>query len=168
MNERRDEGAAATEAQAQYLTFRLGNEEYGIDILRVQEIKGWSGATPMPQAPAHVLGVINLRGLVVPIVDLRRRFELPPAEFGPTTVVIVVRVMENDAARVVGLVVDAVAEVYQLAASAVKPPPELGEAAREEFVRGLASVEDKMIILLDVDRLVALSGVYSNSAAQAA
>lgn len=167
MNERSDASGPA-EGQAQYLTFRLGSEEYGIDILRVQEIKGWTGATPMPQAPLHVLGVINLRGLVVPVVDLRRRFELPPVDFGPTTVVIVVRVMESDTARVVGLVVDAVAEVYQLADSAVKSPPTLGEAVRAEFVRGLASVEDKMIILLDVDRLVTLSGVYSNSAAQAA
>ena len=94
--------------QGQYLTFRLATEEYGIDILSVQEIKGWSGATPLPESPHYLLGVINLRGSVVPIIDLRKRFGLPQADFGPTTVVIVARVEMADGVRIAGFVVDAV------------------------------------------------------------
>ena len=86
--------------QAQYLTFVLAGEEYGVDILRVQEIKGWDSATPIPNTPDYIRGVINLRGTIVPIVDLRRRFELPPADYGPTTVVIVLKVQSADRMRI--------------------------------------------------------------------
>jgi purine-binding chemotaxis protein CheW len=139
---------------SQYLTFRLAGEEYGIDILSVQEIKGWSSATPLPEAPSYVLGVINLRGCVVPIVDLRRRFGLHTADFGPTTVVIVARLEGPDSTRIAGFVVDAVCEVYSVSSAERRQVPEMG-AATAEFVNGLATVEDKMIILLDVERLLA-------------
>src|SRR5580698_3872046 len=98
----------ATETSEQYLTFMLAGEEYGVDILRVQEIKGWDKVTRIPHTPDYVLGVINLRGAVVPILDLRRRFGLETVEFGPTTVVIVVRVMNGLTERTVAVVVDAV------------------------------------------------------------
>ncbi len=113
----------------------------------------------MPNAEPYVLGVINLRGTVVPIVDLRQRFALPPASFGPTTVVIVVKVHQQGQDRRVGLVVDAVSEVYQFAAAAIQPPPELTTGTRADFVQGLAAVDRKMIILLAVSRLVALDPV---------
>ncbi len=148
---------ARLDAQAgseQYLTFQLAGEEYGVDILRVQEIKGWEKATRIPHAPHYVLGVINLRGAIVPIIELRRRFGLESVEFGPTTVVIVVKVTSERGERTVGMVVDAVCEVYNVGAADVKPPPEVGSSVDTAFVRGLATVEDKMLILLDIDRLI--------------
>jgi purine-binding chemotaxis protein CheW len=148
---------ARLDAQAgsgQYLTFQLAGEEYGVDILRVQEIKGWERATRIPHAPHYVLGVINLRGAIVPIIELRRRFSLESVEFGPTTVVIVVKVAGERGERTVGMVVDAVCEVYNVAATDVNPPPEVGSSVDTAFVRGLAAVEDKMLILLDIDRLI--------------
>jgi len=138
----------------QYLTFQLAGEEYAVDILRVQEIKGWERATRIPHAPHYVLGVINLRGAIVPIIELRRRFGLEPTTFGPTTVVIVVKVMGERSERTVGMVVDAVCEVYNVAAADLKPPPEVGSSVDTAFVKGLATVEDKMLILLEIDRLI--------------
>jgi purine-binding chemotaxis protein CheW len=148
---------ARLDAQAgseQYLTFQLAGEEYGVDILRVQEIKGWEKATRIPHAPHYVLGVINLRGAIVPVIELRRRFGLESIEFGPTTVVIVVKVASERGERTVGMVVDAVCEVYNVGASDVKAPPEVGSSVDTDFVRGLATVEQKMLILLDIDRLI--------------
>ncbi len=142
-----------TAGQGQYLTFRLATEEYGIDILSVQEIKGWSGATPLPESPHYLLGVINLRGSVVPIIDLRKRFSLPQADFGPTTVVIVARVDLPDGERIAGFVVDAVCEVYTVGPADRRPIPE-AVTGHQEFVQSLATVEDKMIILLDIERLL--------------
>ncbi len=138
----------------QYLTFMLAGEEYGLEILKVQEIKGWDSVTPIPNTPRHVLGVLNLRGAVVPIIDLRKRFALDSVPYGPTTVVIVVKMTEDEQERTVGLVVDAVADVYRLEGEEIQPAPEMGGAIQTEFVRGLATVEEKMVILLEVDRLI--------------
>ena len=138
----------------QYLTFMLGGEEYGVDILRVQGIQGWDEVTPIPNTPSYLLGVINLRGTVVPIVDLRKRFEMPEPEYGKTTVVIVVRVEGAEKDRTVGMVVDGVSEVYNVDRESAKPPPDLGDGMNTDFVKGLATVDDKMIILLEVDRLI--------------
>ena len=160
-----DEIFAPTEtrdAAGQYLTFMLAGEEYGVEILKVQEIKGWTSATPIPNTPPHVLGVLNLRGAVVPIVDLRRRFDLEDIPYGPTTVVIVVKMQSEGHERTVGLVVDAVADVYRLETNEIQPAPDMGTAIHTEFVRGLTTVGEKMVILLDVDRLIdfsALDGV---------
>lgn len=142
------------DAAGQYLTFMLAGEEYGLEILRVQEIKGWDKTTAIPNTPDYVLGVLNLRGAVVPIVDLRKRFELPEVEYGTTTVVIVVRMQHEDQERTVGLVVDAVAEVYRLDTNSIQPTPEMGLTAHTEFVAGLATVDEKMVILLAVDQLI--------------
>jgi len=139
----------------QFLTFVLGGEEYGVTILRVQGIQGWDRVTPIPNTPDFILGVINLRGAIVPIVDLRRRFGMPAAEFGPTTVVIVVRVaQENRNERTLGLVVDAVSEVCNVNAADKKPAPDFGAHIKTDFVKGLATVDKRMVILLDIDRLV--------------
>lgn len=142
------------DAGGQYLTFMLAGEEYGVEILKVQEIKGWDTATPIPNTPDHVLGVLNLRGAIVPIFDLRKRFALDTIDYGPTTVVIVVKMLHDGQERTVGLVVDAVADVYRLESSEIQPPPDMGGAIDTEFVRGLATVDDKMVILLEIDRLI--------------
>ena len=139
----------------QFLTFVLGGEEYGVTILQVQGIQGWDRVTPIPNTPDFILGVINLRGAIVPIVDLRRRFGMAAAEFGPTTVVIVVRVaQEGRNERTLGLVVDAVSEVCNVSAQERKPAPDFGSHIKTDFVKGLATVENRMVILLDIDRLV--------------
>ncbi|MEL7022816.1 MAG: chemotaxis protein CheW [Pseudomonadota bacterium] len=143
-----------TGAAGQYLTFMLAGEEYGVEILKVQEIKGWDRATPIPNAPDYVLGVLNLRGAVVPIIDLRCRFGIERIPYGATTVVIVVKMESEKQERTVGMVVDGVADVYKLEDSDIQPPPEMGMSAHTEFVGGLATVQEKMVILLEVDRLV--------------
>lgn len=145
---------SAAESSEQYLTFMLAGEEYGVDILRVQEIKGWDKVTRIPHTPDYVLGVINLRGAVVPILDLRRRFGLETIAFGPTTVVIVMRVMTGRDERTVGVVVDAVSEVYNVDAADTKPPPDVCGSVDTVFVKALATIEEKMLILLDIDRLI--------------
>jgi len=138
----------------QYLTFIVANEEYGVDILRVQEIKGWDKVTPLPNTPEYIKGVINLRGTIVPIIDLRQRFGLEQVSYGPTTVVIMLNVVSARGNRIVGIVVDAVSEVYNVAAADLKPAPEMGQGIGSDVVRGLATVESKMIILLDIDALM--------------
>lgn len=138
----------------QYLTFILNEEEYGVDILRVQEIKGWDTVTPLPNTPDYIKGVINLRGTIVPIIDLRERFCLATAEYGPMTVVIVLKVISNDKTRIMGIVVDAVSEVYNVSDEDMKPPPDFGSVVNIEYVMGLATIDEKMIIVLDIDHLL--------------
>lgn len=138
----------------QFLTFILEGEEYGVDILRVQEIKGWDRVTPIPNTPDYIKGVINLRGTIVPIVDLRERFSLEPMEYGPTTVVIMLKVETEERDRIMGIVVDAVSEVYNIPEDDLKAPPDFGSVVRVEFIRGLATVGEKMVIVLDIDHLL--------------
>ncbi|HTT07900.1 MAG TPA: chemotaxis protein CheW [Gammaproteobacteria bacterium] len=149
-----DKQATGEEAASQYLTFMLAGEEYGVDIHKVQEIRCWEQPTMLPNAINFVLGVINLRGTVVPIIDLRRRFGLEHGEFGPTTVVVVAKVSCADKDRVVGVVVDAVSEVYNVNDEQVRPAPDLGGAISTDFVKGLVTLGEKMIILLDIDKLI--------------
>ena len=145
----------AEDGMDQYLTFMLADEEYGVDILRVQEIKGWDGVTPMPNMPGFILGVINLRGTVVPIIDLRKHFELESIPFGKTTEVIVVRVSDEEhGERTMGMVVDAVSEVHNISASELKPAPDFGGNISTDSIKGLATKNDRMIILLDIDHLM--------------
>src|ERR1044072_8124610 len=119
-------------ASKQMLTFTLGDETYGVDILRVQEIRGWSPVTRIPQAQPYMLGVLNLRGSIVPIVDLRMRFNLPRAEYTPLTVIIVLSVESAQGRRDCGLVVDGVSDVIDVPAGDVKPAPELGRRGSTE------------------------------------
>lgn len=140
----------------QFLTFMLAGEEYGVDILRVQEIKGWDSVTPIPNTPDYIRGVINLRGTIVPIIDLRRRFHLEAVEYGPMTVVIVLKVEnpETGKSRIMGLVVDAVSDVYNVPDDAIKAAPDFGSVVDVNFVKGLATLENAMVIVLDIDRLL--------------
>ena len=151
-----EQDITAEDAQInEFLTFMLSGEEYGVDILRVQEIKGWDEVTSIPNMPDYIRGVINLRGTIVPIIDLRRRFELETLEYGPTTVVIVLRVVsEGHADRTMGIVVDGVSDVYQVKTDDLKHSPDFGTAVDTEFVQGIASVEDKMVILLEIDHML--------------
>jgi purine-binding chemotaxis protein CheW len=136
----------------QYLTFTLGAEEYGVDILSVQEIRGWSPITPIPNMPRYLKGVVNLRGTVVPIVDLRSKLSMPEVEPTPFTVVIMIRA----GAKATGLLVDAVSDVVTVPAATVEPPPTFGEPGEAgASVIGTARMEDKLIVLLDVARLLA-------------
>lgn len=139
---------------SQYLTFMLDGEEYGVEILGVQEIKGWEKCTEIPNTPDYVLGVINLRGSVIPVIDLRRRFGLQPREFGKLTVVIVVALETESGSKIMGFVVDAVSDVYNIAAAQVRPAPDLDNSVDTRFVKGLATIDEKMIILLDLDHIV--------------
>ncbi len=142
------------EGTDQFLTFMLAGEEYGVDILRVQEIKGWDAVTNIPNTPEYIRGVINLRGTIVPIVDLRLRFNMEKMEYGPTTVVIVLKVMSDEKSRIMGIVVDGVSDVYNIPSEEIREAPDFGSGIDTDFVMGLASVEDKMVILLDIDHML--------------
>jgi len=144
------EHAPSERLLAQYLTVNLASEEYAIDILAVREIRGWTPVTRIPQAPHYVLGVLNLRGAIVPVLDLRLRFGLAREEYGATTVTVVVTV----AGRLFGVVVDAVSDVLDVQADQVRPVPDMGTAVDTEYLKGLTSVEERMVLLLDVDKLL--------------
>ena len=146
-----DKGAETTAAGArEYLTFRLGQEEYGIDILKVQEIRGYEQPTRIANAPEFIKGVVNLRGTIVPIVDMRLRFDCAQAEYNSFTVVIILNLRE----RVVGIVVDSVSDVMELAPEAVRPAPDIESAIDSGCILGLGSVGERMLILLDIEKLM--------------
>jgi purine-binding chemotaxis protein CheW len=135
---------------SQYLTFRLGEAEYGVPILVVQEIKGQSIITPIPNAPRHLAGVMNLRGMIVPVVDLRVKFSLPDVGYDRFTVIVLVSV----GAKIVGMVVDAVSDVLDIPATEIQAVPDLGAQVNAGFVSGLARAGDKLIVLLDVAKVL--------------
>ena len=141
---------AASIADHEYLTFTLGAEEYGVDILKVQEIRGVDQVTRLPDAPEFIRGVINLRGLIVPVVDMRLKFRLSDGACDETTVMIVLVV----AGRTIGIVVDGVSDVLRLQPDQVRPVPDLGSAIDRQFLTGLGMVDERMLILLDIDRLM--------------
>lgn len=149
-----------SEADNEYLTFLLAGEEYGVDILRVQEIRGWSPVTEMPNTPSYLRGVINLRGVIVPIVDLRERFNRPSTEYDATTVVIVLRATIEGDKRVVGIVVDAVSDVHKVDTNDVKPAPNFGSNVDSQFLMGMATIDEKIIILLSADKLLNAEELY--------
>lgn len=135
---------------SQFLTFVLGDEQYGVEILKVQEIKGYSAVTPIPNTPRYIKGVMNLRGTVVPVIDLRTKFAMEAGEYNKFTVIIVVTVAE----KVIGLVVDAVSDVLDIPPGEIRPAPELGGNVDTRFIRGIANVGDRLTVLLDIDRLL--------------
>jgi purine-binding chemotaxis protein CheW len=167
-----DMEAGGTDATDQYLTFILAGEEYGVDILRVQEIRGWSSVTHIPNTPGYIRGILNLRGTIVPIIDLRLRFHLDKIDYGPTTVIVVLKVVHESHRRIVGLVVDGVSDVYNVREHEMKPAPDFGVTVKTEFIRGMAAIAEKMVILLDIDRLLnadeltALESVASKNKAE--
>jgi len=132
------------------LAFKLGNEEYGIKILKVQEIRGYEAVTRIASAPDHVKGVVNLRGTIVPIVDMRIKFKLGEPTYNQFTVVIILNIQD----RVVGMVVDSVSDVISLTAEQIKPAPDMGGALNTDYLVGLGTVDERMIILVDIDRLM--------------
>jgi purine-binding chemotaxis protein CheW len=141
----------------QYLTFQLAGQGYGVQILKVREIKGWEQPTRLPHSPAYVQGVINLRGALVPILDLRRRLGLGEVDYGRNTLVIVVQVDSARGEVTAGIVVDAVGEVCHIGDHDLRPVPPVGSGIDAELVRGLAVTGDCTLVLLDVARLVALA-----------
>ncbi|NOT54962.1 MAG: purine-binding chemotaxis protein CheW [Deltaproteobacteria bacterium] len=134
----------------QYLTFTLGNEEYGVPILTVQEIKGYIPATPIPHTPAYINGVMDLRGVIMPVIDLRVKFGMPSAEYDQFTVIIVVKVKN----KMLGLVVDAVSDVLSVKSGELQATPEFGGQVDTRFIQGLAKAGDKLVVLLDLDRVL--------------
>jgi purine-binding chemotaxis protein CheW len=137
-------------APVQYLTVNLADEEYGIDILSVREIRGWTQVTRIPQAPHYVLGVLNLRGAIVPVLDMRLRFGLVREQYDATTVTVIITV----AGRHFGVVVDAVSDVLDVAVADIRPVPDMGTTVDTEYLKGLTSLDERMVLLLDVDKLL--------------
>ena len=140
----------------QYLTFMMADEEYGMNILAVQEIRGWEDVTAIPNAPSFVKGAINLRGTIVPIIDLRLRFGLADNDYGPLTVVIVVAVEINGQNKVMGIVVAAVSDVYSISEEQAKDVPDFQDSDNAEFVHGLVNVGEKMVVLLNLESVLNL------------
>ena len=150
MGQIEDIGRRTETHQDEFLTFTLGAEEYGIDILKVKEIRGYDAVTRIANAPEYIKGVINLRGTIVPIVDMRIKFKLGSVEYNQFTVVIIL----NVAGRMIGMVVDSVSDVLTLSGEQVKPTPEFGAALDTQYIIGLGAVEDRMLILVDIEKLM--------------
>lgn len=144
---------AVVERPREYLTFRLGEEEYGIDILKVQEIRGYEQPTRIANAPSFIKGVVNLRGVIVPIVDMRLKFGLGSAEYNDFTVVIIL----NLGARVVGMVVDSVSDVMALSPDQIREAPQINSVVDSGFITGLGTLNDRMLILIAIEKLMIAS-----------
>ncbi|MUH73472.1 chemotaxis protein CheW [Psychrosphaera haliotis] len=138
----------------QYLTFMMDDEEYGIEILSVQEIRGWESMTSIPNSEEYVKGVINLRGTVVPVVDLRIRFNLSKFDYNELTVIIIVKVMIDKKTKIMGIVVDAVSDVYNIEKQKAKKAPDIGDSETKNYIEGLINVGDKMVVLLDLEKVL--------------
>ena len=146
-------GSIINQMVNEFLTFRLGSEEYGIEILKVQEIRGYDAITQIANAPDFIKGVVNLRGIIVPIIDMRIKFRLGSATYDQFTVVIIL----NVAGRVMGIVVDGVSDVINLQAEQIRPAPELGSVIDTEYITGLGAVDKRMLILIDIENLMSCS-----------
>lgn len=140
----------------QYLTFTLGEEHYGLDILTVNEIRGWEEPTLIPRSPVHVKGVTNLRGTIVPIIDLRIQFQVGEIDYSPTTVVIVISLDNERVSRTMGFVVDAVSDVLNAEESDIKAAPSFGGNISHEYIEGLVNVGDDVVTLLNIEQLLSL------------
>ncbi len=143
-------GRAARNSASEYLTFTLGKEEYGMEILKVQEIRGYHAVTRIANTPPFVKGVMNLRGVIVPVVDMRIKFSLPDPLYDEFTVVIIMNVL----GRVIGMVVDGVSDVVSLLPEQIKPPPQFGAGLGTEYIVGIGACNEQMLILVDIERLM--------------
>jgi purine-binding chemotaxis protein CheW len=143
-----------------YLTFQLGREEFGIRVLKVREIMGILEVTSVPHTPAHVKGVVNLRGKVVPVIDLRIKFGLPPADYTQRTCIIVTQLKGESGPILMGVIVDAVSEVLNLAPCDIEDTPDFGEEIASHYLLGLAKVKGKVKILLDIDRVLSAQDLH--------
>ena len=150
MSEQKTPVTGASEESREYLTFRLGAEEYGLNILNVQEIRGYDAVTKIANSPAFIKGVINMRGIIVPIIDMRIRFNLGEATYNDMTVVIIL----NIGRRVIGMVVDAVSDVTSLKNEQVRPAPDFGAVLDTAYIDGLATVDERTIIVIDIEKLM--------------
>ena len=149
-----------TVADQEYLTFTLDSEEFGVDILNVQEIRVWSPVTEIPNTPDYLKGVINLRGIIVPIIDLGQRFNRDAKAYNEQTVVIVLHSRNSDKVSQVGIVVDAVSDVYKLTSEQIKDAPDFGHHIDSRFICGMATTEQKIIILLDAQKLLNVEELF--------
>jgi purine-binding chemotaxis protein CheW len=157
--------AVQTDVRAgKYLTFELANEEFGIRVLKVREIMGLQDITAVPQTPVHVKGVINLRGKVVPVIDLRLKFGLAPAEYTQRTCIIVTQVQGGSGLLLMGIIVDGVSEVLNLSAAEIEDTPDFGEDVSGEYLLGMAKVKGKVKILLDIDRVLSTQDLHNLNA----
>jgi len=147
----------ADEASNQYLTFSLAGEEYGVDILGVQEVKVWTMVTVLPNTPGYIKGVLDLRGAIVPIIDLRARFGIEAVDYDDTTVIVVLKLSAGNRERIIGLVVDSVSDVLDIRQSDIKSIDDFDLRSRSEAVTGVATVNSKLVIMLDASRLYASS-----------
>ncbi len=138
----------------QYLSFTIGDEDYGIDILKVQEIRGWENVRPLPDTPDYVKGVLDLRGTIMPIIDMRLRFKLGKAEYTDTTVTIILSIQLKGKPYMTGIVVDAVSDVLDIQTDDIKATPSLGKKIDTKYLFGMVSIEDRVVLLLDVDNLL--------------
>jgi purine-binding chemotaxis protein CheW len=152
----------SSDTTIQYLSFVLGKEEYGVDILRVQEIRSWEPVSRVPNVPHYEKGVVNLRGAIVPIIDLRERFSLSKAEYTPLTVVVVLQTGSGSLTRIMGVVVDSVSDVISVERNEIQGAPDFGTKVSNEFINGLVSVNERMVMLLDVDKLLIIENVEQN------
>lgn len=145
------QGSGAT---CQFLCFTIADEAYGVEILKIKEIRGWQSATQVPELPPFMRGVLNLRGNMVPLLDLRERFGLEQSDLGPTTVVIIVMMMMNEEEKPIGLLVDAVSRVITVTTASIKTPPDFGEQRAPDYLLGLVEDAEHMVMLLEVDCLL--------------
>jgi purine-binding chemotaxis protein CheW len=162
-----NEPAAASQSDpraGKYLTFQLANEEFGIRVLKVREIMGLQEITAVPQTPAHVKGVINLRGKVVPVIDLRLKFGVASAEYTQRTCIIVTQVQGENGSVLMGIIVDGVSEVLNLTAAEIEDTPDFGEAVTGQYLLGMAKVKGKVKILLDIDRVLSTHDLHNLNA----
>ena len=162
-DDRATDSMASAADNGQFLTFTLQNEEYGIEILKVQEIKGFSKITPIPNSPPFVRGVMNLRGTVVPIIDLRARFSMTEKDYDQFTCIIVV----NVGSRVVGLVVDTVSDVLNIPNDSIADPPDLTSVGDSSCITGMGKLGERIVMLLDTGRLVGVDSLISDEVAAA-
>ncbi len=146
-----------TVEKQEFLAFTLGREEYCIDILKVQEIRGYEPVTPIPNTPAFMKGVVNLRGLIVPIIDLRIKLELEMVTYDQFTVVIIL----SFCGRIVGVVVDSVSDVISLAADEIQEAPQLGAAIKTDYIDGLVTLDERMLIIIDIEKLATTEEIVS-------
>jgi purine-binding chemotaxis protein CheW len=162
-----NEPAAATQVDARagkYLTFQLAQEEFGIRVLKVREIMGLQEITAVPQTPSHVKGVINLRGKVVPVIDLRLKFGMQAAEYTQRTCIIVTQVQGESTSVMMGIVVDGVSEVLNLSGTEIEDTPDFGDSSGTQYLLGMAKVKGKVKILLDIDRVLSTLELHNLSA----
>ena len=154
---------AVESSPAQYLTFLLGGEMFAVGILNIKEIIEYGSVTEIPMVPPFIRGVINLRGAVVPVIDLASRFGGKRSEISRRTCIVIIELAENDERQDIGVVVDAVSEVLEIPATEIEPPPSFGARIRADFIKGMGKVNGKFVILLEVDKVLSVDEIASLS-----